>query len=137
MPDSKRQRVALVQYPAHQQYVVDSLRLAFQGVEGWNLTTTRSELQHGQVPDLQWSDYDEIDWDALQNGTLVNSYVIRKGSTTSDYSLIKAQADRCFLQSHPQESSRPHCRHVYLKASGFNPELRSTKNVLLQLVFSG
>lgn len=76
-PAQKKQRVALAKYPASQQYIIDSLRLAFVKHSDWTLTTNSAEVEG--APDLQWSDYDEIDWDVLKDGTLVNSYVIRKG----------------------------------------------------------
>lgn len=75
----KKQRTVLVQYPQHQRYVVHSLRQAFGKLAGWTFAETRTELEDGIVPDLQWSDYDEIDWDELTAERLVNSYVIRKG----------------------------------------------------------
>ena len=76
-PAQKKQRVALVQYPQSQQYIIDSLQLAFDKVEGWTLATSRADVEG--TPDLQWSDYDEIDWDLLQPKTMANSYAIRKG----------------------------------------------------------
>lgn len=76
-PAQKKQRVALVQYPPSQQYIIASLQLVFDKLEGWTLTTSRADVEG--TPDLQWSDYDEIDWDVLKPTTLVNSYVIRKG----------------------------------------------------------
>ncbi|GAA6015186.1 hypothetical protein JCM11491_000497 [Sporobolomyces phaffii] len=75
-----RERTALVSYPTSQAYVVESLRKAFaQQLAHWTLLTSRDELAPGQKPDLQWSDYDELDWDwAMDDQTLLNSFAIRK-----------------------------------------------------------
>lgn len=75
---SPRKRTALVQYPASQAYVVDSLRTAFaRQLPDW--TVVHSPAADGTKPDLQWSDYDELDWDiAIDDRTLLNSYAIRK-----------------------------------------------------------
>ncbi|KDE06070.1 tubulin-tyrosine ligase [Microbotryum lychnidis-dioicae p1A1 Lamole] len=75
-----RRRVALVQYPRSQDDVVKALRRAFEAHPEWSMqTTTTSDDQI----DLQWSDYDQIDWDLVEGAQgktrLVNSYVIRKG----------------------------------------------------------
>ncbi|GAA5826902.1 hypothetical protein JCM11251_002151 [Rhodosporidiobolus azoricus] len=74
------QRTALVLYPASQSYVVDSLRAAFeQQLPEWRICTSRDQVEEGQKPDLQWSDYDELDWDwAMDENRLLNSYAIRK-----------------------------------------------------------
>ncbi|GAA5916810.1 hypothetical protein JCM6882_004176 [Rhodosporidiobolus microsporus] len=73
-------RTALVLYPDSQSYVVDSLKAAFvQQGSGWRVATSRDELEEGQKPDVQWSDYDELDWDwAMDESRLLNSYAIRK-----------------------------------------------------------
>ncbi|GAA5834459.1 hypothetical protein JCM9279_004322 [Rhodotorula babjevae] len=75
---SPRRRTALVQYPASQAYVVSSLRRAFaRQLPDWTLVD--SPAADGSKPDLQWSDYDELDWDlAMDDRTLLNSYAIRK-----------------------------------------------------------
>ncbi|KAK4703299.1 tubulin---tyrosine ligase, partial [Phenoliferia sp. Uapishka_3] len=79
MTMSKRQRVALVQYPASQSFVLDSLLPALaKELPDWRVLTTRDAAT--LEVDLQWSDYDEVDWDAgLGEGRMVNSYLIRKG----------------------------------------------------------
>jgi tubulin--tyrosine ligase len=73
-----RQRTALVLYPASQAYVLDSLKTAFAAkLPKWRIASSRNDL--AAKPDLQWSDYDEIDWDwVMDENTLVNSYAIRK-----------------------------------------------------------
>ncbi|GAA5922596.1 uncharacterized protein JCM15063_003357 [Sporobolomyces koalae] len=78
--DSNHARTALIAYPASQSYVVDSLREAFaQQLPQWTLATSRDELDLDQRPDLQWSDYDELDWDwAMDESRLLNSFAIRK-----------------------------------------------------------
>lgn len=78
--DGKRARTALIAYPPSQAYVVDSLRRAFKAkLADWTIVSTRDQLADGAKPDLQWSDYDEIDWDwVMDERTLVNSYAIRK-----------------------------------------------------------
>jgi tubulin--tyrosine ligase len=75
-----RQRTALVLYPANQNYVLDSLKTAFAAkLPHWRIASSRNDLADGTKPDLQWSDYDEIDWDwVMDENTLVNSYAIRK-----------------------------------------------------------
>ncbi|GAA6036636.1 hypothetical protein JCM8097_001264 [Rhodosporidiobolus ruineniae] len=73
------QKTALVLYPDSQRYVVDSLRTAFdQQLPNFRFLTSRDQLG-GDKPSLQWSDYDELDWDvAMDERTLLNSYAIRK-----------------------------------------------------------
>ncbi|GAA5926268.1 hypothetical protein JCM3775_000974 [Rhodotorula graminis] len=75
---SPRKRTALVQYPPSQAYVVESLRTAFaRQLPDWSLLT--SPAPDGTKPDLQWSDYDELDWDiAMDDRTQLNSFAIRK-----------------------------------------------------------
>ncbi|GAA6004314.1 hypothetical protein JCM10207_000664 [Rhodosporidiobolus poonsookiae] len=83
-----RQRTALVQYPTSQAYVVKSLESAFaRSLPNFRLLTSTDNLKrNGQdgndtatKPDLQWSDYDALDWDwAMDEQTLLNSYAIRK-----------------------------------------------------------
>ncbi|TKA55354.1 hypothetical protein B0A53_02278 [Rhodotorula sp. CCFEE 5036] len=75
-----RQRTALVLYPANQNYVLDSLKTAFAAkLPHWRIASSRNDLADGTKPDLQWSDYDEIDWDwVMDEKTLANSYAIRK-----------------------------------------------------------
>ncbi|BGP52879.1 hypothetical protein JCM8202_003961 [Rhodotorula sphaerocarpa] len=77
-----RPRTALICYPTSQAYVLDTLRAAFERTlpaSEWQLAASPAELSAGTRPDLQWSDYDEIDWDAVMDErTLVNSYAIRK-----------------------------------------------------------
>lgn len=81
MTAAKRQRIALVQYPPSQLFVLESLLPALQQeLPTWRIVTRRSDLAAGEVPDLQWGDYDELDWDeAMQPGRMCNSYLIRKG----------------------------------------------------------
>lgn len=73
-------RTALVHYPASQSYVVSSLRQAFnEQLPDWNVLTDRTQLEQDQKPDIQWSDYDELDWDwAMDDKRLLNSFAIRK-----------------------------------------------------------
>jgi len=70
----------LILYPASQSYVVNSLRQAFnEQLPEWRLLTDRTQLEQDQKPDLQWSDYDELDWDwAMDDKRLLNSFAIRK-----------------------------------------------------------
>ncbi|ORY85290.1 tubulin-tyrosine ligase family-domain-containing protein [Leucosporidium creatinivorum] len=102
----KKQRVALARYPASQQYIIDSLRLAFAKHSDWTLITNRAEVEG--APDLQWSDYDEIDWDVLKDGTLVNSYVIRKGLIRKNHLAhtvalyVSKNPDSCLKRSVPK-----------------------------------
>ncbi|BGP12675.1 hypothetical protein JCM10213_008812 [Rhodosporidiobolus nylandii] len=72
-------RTALLLYPDSQGYVVASLKSAFaQQLPAWRVLTSRDQLDEGK-PDLQWSDYDELDWDwAMDERRLLNSYAIRK-----------------------------------------------------------
>ncbi|GAA5841998.1 hypothetical protein JCM3766R1_005718 [Sporobolomyces carnicolor] len=78
--DSTRSKTALVLYPASQSYVVETLRTAFsQQPEPWNFYTDRNDLKPDEKPDVQWSDYDELDWDwAMDDARLLNSFAIRK-----------------------------------------------------------
>ena len=80
--DSTRSKTALVLYPASQSYVVETLRTAFsQQPEPWNFYTDRNDLEPDEKPDVQWSDYDELDWDwAMDDARLLNSFAIRKAS---------------------------------------------------------
>ncbi|GAA5851498.1 hypothetical protein JCM5353_001602 [Sporobolomyces roseus] len=73
-------RTVLILYPASQDYVVDSLRKSFsEQLPEWSLLTDRTQLEQDQKPDLQWSDYDELDWDwAMDDERLLNSFAIRK-----------------------------------------------------------
>ncbi|GAA5950439.1 hypothetical protein JCM3765_004548 [Sporobolomyces pararoseus] len=73
-------KTALILYPQSQSYVVDSLRTAFnQQLPEWHFSTSRDQLSEGQKPELQWSDYDELDWDwAMDEKRLLNSFAIRK-----------------------------------------------------------
>lgn len=73
-------KVCLVEYPASQSYTVQSIRAAFSAqLANWKVITSRAELGPGEEVDCEWSDYDEIHWDAAASGkTLVNSYAIRK-----------------------------------------------------------
>lgn len=80
---SRPHRTALIQYPTSQSYILDSLRVAFNQLPHWTLYTNRAQLEE-KSPDLQWSDYDELDWDAAaQEDHLLNSYAIRKGCVQS------------------------------------------------------
>ncbi|GAA5865512.1 hypothetical protein JCM8547_001272 [Rhodosporidiobolus lusitaniae] len=73
------ERTALVLYPESQSYVVDSLRAAFTAqLPQWRFLTSKDDKGDGKV-NLQWCDYDELDWDSVMDSrTLVNSYAIRK-----------------------------------------------------------
>jgi len=73
-------KICLVEYPASQSYTVASIRAAFAAqLADWTVLTSRAELGEGDVVTCEWSDYDEIDWDAAASGkVLVNSYAIRK-----------------------------------------------------------
>ncbi|CEQ42110.1 SPOSA6832_03885 [Sporobolomyces salmonicolor] len=104
-PPSKRSRTALVLYPESQIYVVESLRTAFaKQLPDWQLLTDRSQLDRDQKPDLQWCDYDELDWDwAMDDSRQLNSYAIRKA-------LIRksnlAHTIALFLSKNPSSSLR-------------------------------
>lgn len=74
---SLSQRHALVLYPETESYTTKALLKAFKSVlPNWTVHTARKDnLQY----DLQYSDYDEIDWDAAEcSTTLTNSYMLRK-----------------------------------------------------------
>ncbi|GAA5980704.1 hypothetical protein JCM10908_001743 [Rhodotorula pacifica] len=77
---SIRERTALVLYPQSQFYVLNSLKTAFAAkLPHWCIASSRNDLVEGTKPDLQWSDYDELDWDwVMDENTLANSYAIRK-----------------------------------------------------------
>lgn len=68
---------ALVDYPDSQSYTTQALVKAFKKVlPDWDVETSRSPEE---LYDLQFADYDAIDWDAAENPkTLVNSYMLRK-----------------------------------------------------------
>ncbi|GAA5870185.1 hypothetical protein JCM16303_001918 [Sporobolomyces ruberrimus] len=76
----EQERIALIVYPGSQSYVVDTLRTAFaQQLPRWKVLTDKTQLVDDEVPDLQWSDYDELDWDwAMKEDKLLNSFAIRK-----------------------------------------------------------
>lgn len=76
MATSKQKR-ALVLYPESQAYTTQALVKAFKKIlPDWTVETSRSaEVLY----DLQYADYDDIDWDAAEDSkTLVNSYMLRK-----------------------------------------------------------
>jgi len=71
------QKRALVLYPEAQSYTTQALSKAFEKIlPDWNVERSRSsEILY----DLQYADYDSIDWDAAEDSkTLVNSYMLRK-----------------------------------------------------------
>lgn len=71
------ERHALVLYPETETYTTQALVKAFKKIlPDWHVDTSRhSEILY----DLQYADYDAIDWDAAENAkTLVNSYMLRK-----------------------------------------------------------
>ncbi|GJN91569.1 hypothetical protein Rhopal_004592-T1 [Rhodotorula paludigena] len=121
VPD-KRTRTALVQYPPSQRYVVDSLRTAFsRQLPGWTLFTSAAELADGQKVDLQWSDYDALDWDLAQDEhTLLNSFCIRKG-------LIRksnlAHTIALYLSKNPDSSLRRAAPKTFHFSCSFADEL--------------
>lgn len=68
---STSKHVALVHYPESQHYVAQTLAAAFGRVcPDWQVISTRGPTP----PDLEWCDYDALEWDAQQS----NSYCIRK-----------------------------------------------------------
>lgn len=71
------QKRALVLYPETQSYTTQALVKAFKKVlPDWKVETSRSSEI---LCDLQFADYDSIDWDAADDSkTLVNSYMLRK-----------------------------------------------------------
>lgn len=79
-PPKMENRTALIEWPGN-DYITSSLRRAFAAVlPGWSLCESAKELE-GRNADLQFSDYDLLDWDAgMKSGNLVSSYVIRKAS---------------------------------------------------------
>jgi hypothetical protein len=83
-----KQNHALVLYPDGQDYTTQALVKAFKKVlPEWNVDTSRdAEVLY----DLQYADYDDIDWDAAENPeTLVNSYMLRKvGRRTQDHAQV-------------------------------------------------
>lgn len=76
MATSNRKR-ALVLYPETQSYTTQALVKAFKKtLPDWDVETDR---RSNDLYDLQFADYDAIDWDAAENTkTLVNSYMLRK-----------------------------------------------------------
>ncbi|GAA5972336.1 hypothetical protein JCM11641_002414 [Rhodosporidiobolus odoratus] len=89
-------KTALVLYPNSQNYVVSSVKTAFERqLPDWRIFTSLEQLnaaaQDGNKedsrdaseqlpkPDLQWCDYDELNWDwAMDEKRLLNSFAIRK-----------------------------------------------------------
>ncbi|KAK9896264.1 tubulin-tyrosine ligase [Cystobasidium minutum MCA 4210] len=91
------ERHALVLYPETETYTTQALVKAFKKIlPDWHVDTSRhSEILY----DLQYADYDAIDWDAAENAkTLVNSYMLRKALIRKNY-LATAVAHR--LAKHP------------------------------------
>ncbi|KAK4058085.1 putative tubulin--tyrosine ligase pby1 [Microbotryomycetes sp. JL221] len=84
---AKRQKTVVSVYPQSQSYVQQSLERAFSHVReeflfsatSGSSGSTSSTAATPKQADVEWSDYDEIDWDSLRPNKLVNSYVIRKG----------------------------------------------------------
>lgn len=84
-----RQRRARVAYPPAEEYTTRALLKAFHSVlpdwavdseEGASSTKARDagETSHDSV-DLQYCDYDEIDWERAEHpGCLTNAYINRK-----------------------------------------------------------
>ncbi|GAA6047142.1 hypothetical protein JCM3770_006921 [Rhodotorula araucariae] len=116
----RKQRTALVQYPGSQAYVVDSLRTAFQRqLASWRVLT--EPASDGEKPDLQWSDYDELDWDlAMDGATLLNSFAIRKA-------LIRksnlAHTIALYLSKHPDSPLRRAAPQTFHFSCSFADEL--------------
>lgn len=71
------QRRAVVLYPETEAYTTQALVKAFKEIlPDWNVQTSRDAEV---IYDLQYADYDAIDWDAAEDDkTLVNSYMLRK-----------------------------------------------------------
>lgn len=71
------QRRALVLYPDTEAYTTEALLKAFKSIlPDWQVDTSRGS---NVLYDLQYADYDAIDWDAAEDPqTLVNSYMLRK-----------------------------------------------------------
>lgn len=72
-----KQRRALVLYPDTEAYTTEALLKAFRSIlPDWQVETSRDSKV---LYDLQYADYDAIDWDAAEDSrTLVNSYMLRK-----------------------------------------------------------
>ncbi|BGP44731.1 putative tubulin--tyrosine ligase pby1 [Rhodotorula kratochvilovae] len=116
----KKQRTALVQYPDSQAYVVASVRTAFaRQLADWQILAAPAE--DGTRPDLQWSDYDELDWDtAMDDATLLNSFAIRKA-------LIRksnlAHTVALFLSKNPDSPLRQAAPQTFHFSCSFADEL--------------
>ncbi|KAM0793185.1 hypothetical protein ACM66B_000656 [Microbotryomycetes sp. NB124-2] len=109
---SKRQRTVISVYPESQQYVQASIKRALGHVPDlFKLQVSNDATQaaaHQQTADVQWSDYDEINWDALALHKLVNSYVIRKGLIRKNHLAhtvalyLSKNPDSCLKRAVPQ-----------------------------------
>lgn len=82
MSAASTSRICLVEYPASQGYTTSSIASAFASeLPSWRVLTNRAQLSDGETVSVEWSDYDNLDWDAASSGqVLVNSYAIRKAS---------------------------------------------------------
>lgn len=83
-----QKRTALLEWPRN-DYITLSLRRAFAAVlPAWSVVEQSEQLQ-GRNPDLQFSDYDLLDWDTgMQRGNMLSSYVIRKSSVPLHFQLL-------------------------------------------------
>lgn len=93
-----KQNHALVLYPDTQDYTTQALVKAFKKIlPAWNIHTTRdAEVLY----DLQYADYDDIDWDAAENSkTLANSYMLRKVRGGSIPQTLRPLIDAQLLQA--------------------------------------
>lgn len=122
MAQPTKRRVALVQYPPSQAFVLASLLPAIANeLPGWKVVTTRDELDAGEVPDLQWSDYDELDWDSgLEEGRIANSYVIRKGLIRKNH---LAHTISLYLSKNPASPLRQATLRTFIFNLSFPDEL--------------
>lgn len=76
--EQQPRRLALVDYPPSQRYMINILLECFRKLlPNWEIATVKESV--GRLPDLQWSDYDEMDFDAVKDPRrMLSSYVIRK-----------------------------------------------------------
>jgi hypothetical protein len=72
-------RTVLIEYPSTQSYVINILTKSFQKLlPSWTILTSRSDRADTEL-DLEWSDYDQLDFDSVVNQRkMISSYMIRK-----------------------------------------------------------
>ncbi|KAL8278567.1 hypothetical protein RQP46_009059 [Phenoliferia psychrophenolica] len=118
-PSPKRQRVALVSYPPSQRFVLDSLLPALSNeLPAWRILTSPDS---SIVPDLQWGDYDMLNWDTgLAPEHLTNSYLIRKGLIRKNH---LAHTLSLYLSKHPSSPLSSASLKTFIFALSFPDEL--------------